>query len=74
MAKWARKDENNKIVEVIDFDPSGLFHESIVWEKVSDSATEEDNGLTPEINQAAKDEEARRLAELAALNITPIEE
>ena len=39
MAKWARKDDNNNIVELIDFDPTGKFHPDIVWHEVADSAT-----------------------------------
>jgi hypothetical protein len=43
MAKWARKDENNNIVELIDFDPEGKFHPDIVWTSVPDNATVADS-------------------------------
>lgn len=39
MTKWARKNDNGQIVEIIDFDPTDKFHPSIAWEEVSDSAT-----------------------------------
>lgn len=38
MAKWARKDDNNNIVEIIDFDPTDKFHTDIVWHEVEDDA------------------------------------
>jgi hypothetical protein len=56
MAKWARKNENGDIVEITTEDPTGKFHESIVWESVNDSAEiVEDNGIIPENNQDLKD-------------------
>jgi hypothetical protein len=56
MAKWARKNENGDIVEITTEDPTGKFHESIVWESVSDSAEiVEDNGIDAENNQELKD-------------------
>lgn len=33
MKKWARF-EGNCAVEVINFDPSGLYHASIIWQEV----------------------------------------
>lgn len=39
MAKWARKNLEGQIVEIIDFDPTDKFHSDVVWEQVSDSAT-----------------------------------
>lgn len=51
MTKWARKNEDGKIIEIIDFDPSGKFHESIIWEQVADSVSINDtNDLDPDNN------------------------
>lgn len=36
--KWARI-QNNIAVEVVDFDPTGLFHPSIIWTQVADDCT-----------------------------------
>jgi hypothetical protein len=68
MSKWARKNENGKIVEITTEDPSNKFHESIVWEVIDNSLEVlEDNGITPENNQSLKDVIAENEA-LAALN------
>lgn len=74
MAKWARKNDEGQIIEIIDFDPTDKFHASIVWEKVKDSDDVDDvNDLTPETNPAIAIEEKRVEAELAALT-KPVEE
>jgi|688.fasta_scaffold251391_2 hypothetical protein len=52
MTKWARKDLDNHIVEIIDFDPNGKFHESIIWHEVDDSATVWVAPFTPEESPA----------------------
>jgi hypothetical protein len=68
MTTWARKNDNGDIVELTTEDPSGKFHESVVWEVVNDSTSlTEDNGLLPENNQALKDVIAENEA-LAAIN------
>ena len=68
MTKWARKDENNQIVEIIDYDPSGKFHEGVIWHEVPDNTEiPADNGITPENNIAAQEEAARVEAEMAAM-------
>jgi hypothetical protein len=56
MTTWARKNDNGDIVELTTEDPSGKFHESVVWEVVNDSTSlTEDNGITAENNQDLKD-------------------
>lgn len=69
MAKWARKDENNNIVEVIDFDPTGKFHPDIVWDEVEDDAelAESTAPITAELDPEPKGPEltAEELAEKA---------
>lgn len=60
MAKWARKNDEGQIVEVIDFDPTDKFHASIVWEKVPDN-TEPNN-----INNLDADSNPDTLAARAA--------
>ena len=73
MAKWARKNNNGEIVEITTEDPTGKFHESIIWELVDDSAEiTEDNGVIPENNQDLKDVIAANEALAAAQ--TPTEE
>lgn len=73
MTKWARKNDNGEIVEITTEDPTGKFHESVIWELVNDSAEiTEDNGVIPENNQALKDVVAANEA-LAAVQ-TPTEE
>jgi hypothetical protein len=68
MTTWARKNENGDIVELTTENPSGKLHESIILEVVSDSTSlTEDNGVTPENNQALKDVIAANEA-LAAIN------
>lgn len=34
MSRWGRVDENNEIVEFVDFDPEGLFDPEIEWVKI----------------------------------------
>lgn len=33
---WARL-ESNEVVELIDFDPAGKFHSSLIWKKCDDT-------------------------------------
>lgn len=60
MSYWYRKNDLDEIVEIVEEDPTGKFHESIVWYKSDkDISLTEDNGVTPENNQSMKDEIAR---------------
>lgn len=46
MQYWARVDENDYFQELIDFDPEGNFHESLIWRQVPVNTIE---WLTPNI-------------------------
>ena len=68
MTKWARKDDFDQMVEIIDYDPTGLFHPDIIWHEVpDDTELPKDNGITPENNIAMQEEEARVAAEMEAM-------
>lgn len=74
MTKWARKDLDNHIVEIIDFDPTGKFHADIIWHEVDDSATLWVQPFTPEESPAPQgpaltpEEQAQKEIDLAEAN------
>jgi len=74
MTKWARKDLDGHIVEIIDFDPTGKFHEGIIWTEVDDSAEVWLPAYTPEASPAPQgpaltpEEEAQKAIDLAEAN------
>lgn len=75
MAKWARKDEDGNIVELTDVDPTGRFHEDIVWVSVPNSAKvydpvevlESPEPKGPALTPEEEAEAAKALAEANAL-------
>lgn len=40
MTKWARIQNGNDVAEVINFDPEGKFHPSLVWVECPDHVTD----------------------------------
>ena len=40
--KWCRRDDSEYVVEVIDFDPTGLFDPSLIWHECPDDTEQRD--------------------------------
>lgn len=40
--KWCRLDENNFVMEVIDFDPEGKYHPDLIWQECEDDTESND--------------------------------
>lgn len=74
MTKYARI-ENNTVLEIIDFDPTGKFHPMLLWVPCSDDTKEHDtynDGVfVPRVEPVVQTPEEVRAALLA--NATPEE-
>lgn len=63
---WARI-ENEEIKEIIDFNPEGKFHPSIVWEEVNDSVEVgmvRENGAWVKVERPVVKSELEQILEL----------